>query len=249
MTTRKYPWRPDPTDGRDLGFCIPQGVRLPTSVDLRSSGFMPPVYDQGELGSCTANALAAAVAYERRKNKLPPMDHPSRLFIYYNERQLEGTVTEDSGAFIRDGVKSLHKWGVCNESSWPYDVARFTEQPTAQDYQEAAQQSISSYHRILTEGGRLHCLASGRPFVFGFMVYESFESDAVAHSGIVPMPKKGERCIGGHAVLCIGYDQLSRTYIVRNSWGPSWGQNGYFDMPFDYLSKPGLADDFWQVVR
>ena len=91
------------------------------------------------------------------------------------------------------------------------------------------------------------CLAAGYPFVFGFAVYESFESKEVAQSGVVPMPKPGERVLGGHAVMAVGYDDEQRNFIVRNSWGSGWGQDGYFLMPYHYLHDPNLASDFWTV--
>ena len=91
----------------------------------------------------------------------------------------------------------------------------------------------------------LNCLADGFPFVFGFTVYESFETLKVAQTGIVPMPKKSERTLGGHAVMAIGYDQKQKHFIVRNSWGPQWGQAGYFTMPYAYLET--LASDFWTI--
>jgi len=91
------------------------------------------------------------------------------------------------------------------------------------------------------------CLASGYPFVFGFTVYQSFESAQVAKTGIVPMPAPHEAVVGGHAVLAVGYDDASQQFIVRNSWGDGWGIKGYFMMPYGYLTDTSLSDDFWTV--
>ncbi|HTX99294.1 MAG TPA: C1 family peptidase [Bacteroidota bacterium] len=245
-TIRGYGWVPDLPDQRDFLY---RSIRvappvLPHQVDLRS--LCSPVENQGNLGSCTANALAGALEFLELKNKKPLVDL-SRLFIYYNERVLEHTVKTDSGAMLRDGIKTLAKQGVCREKIWPYVVSKFAVKPTAKCYKEALTHTITSYHRILTLDEMLECLAEGYPFVFGFTVYESFESSAVAQSGVVQMPQPGERVLGGHAVMAAGYDDAARRIIVRNSWGPDWGMGGYFTMPFDYISDRNLSDDFWTI--
>ena len=241
----KYGWQPDLPDQRDQEYLISAPVPLPTAVDLRPQ--CPPVYNQGDLGSCTANAIAAAVDFERGKQGLSFIN-PSRLFIYYNERAIEHTVDSDSGAQIRDGIKSVGKQGVCPETEWPYNTAVFAEKPPRQCYTDSMKARALSYARIPANlNSMLQCLASGRPFVFGFTVYESFESDEVAKTGVVPMPGPGETVLGGHAVKAVGYDQLKGIFVVRNSWGADWGMEGYFTMPFEYLSNPNLADDRWVI--
>jgi len=134
---------------------------------------------------------------------------------------------------------------VCPESSWPYDISRFTRKPTAACYKEGLKRRITSYLRLQTLPEMLNCLADGFPFVFGFTVYESFETLKVARTGIAPMPKKSERALGGHAVMAVGYDQKQKRFIVRNSWGPEWGQAGYFTIPYAYLESS--ASDFWTI--
>jgi C1A family cysteine protease len=213
-------------------------------VDLRKS--CSPVENQGQLGSCTANALVGALEFIEVKNKLPYADL-SRLFIYYNERVIEHTVKSDNGAMIRNGIKSLSKEGVCTEDAWPYDISRFAAKPSAKCYQLALSHKITNYHRIISLNDMRSCLAEGFPFVFGFSVYDAFESDKVAQTGILNMPKTGERMLGGHAVLAVGYDDKSRRFIVRNSWGDGWGKKGYFTMPYDYAANTNLADDFWTI--
>jgi C1A family cysteine protease len=160
---------------------------------------------------------------------------------------MEGTVGEDAGAMIRDGVKSLVKLGVCTEKMWPYRIARFTAKPSSACYRDAANRQITSYHRILTLQQMKQCLAEGYPFVFGFSVYQSFESATVARTGKVELPKADETMVGGHAVCAVGYDEAARRFLVRNSWGAGWGMKGYFTMPYDYLANNNLADDFWTV--
>ena len=214
-------------------------------MDLRNQ--CPPVYDQGELGSCTANAIAAAMEFERIKQKLTDF-MPSRLFIYYNERVMEGTANSDSGAQIRDGIKSVADQGACSEIDWPYDISQFATQPSSLCFQDALKDKAVLYSRlsnILTQ--MKGCLASGYPFAFGFSVYESFESQEVAKSGNASMPQPGEKLIGGHAVLAVGYDDTSQRFIIRNSWGTTWGIQGYFTLPYPYLMDSNLADDFWTI--
>jgi C1A family cysteine protease len=248
MQIERFGWIPDLPDARDHLYAAPAPVlaKLPAKVDLRKK--CPLVYDQGQLGSCTGNAIAGAIQFERIRQELKPNFAPSRLFIYYNERVIERTVATDSGAQIRDGIKTVVKQGACPESDWPYDIDKFTDKPPAKAYADAAKHKVSSYSRLVPTANQLKgCLASGFPFVFGFTVYESFESQEVAKTGMVPMPAAKEKVLGGHAVLGVGYDEASQRFIVRNSWGKGWGQAGYFTMPYAYLTDSNLADDFWTV--
>jgi len=244
----RYGWLPDLPDQRDrLYVAAPMekpGV-LPVWVDLRPQ--CPPVYDQGQLGSCTANAIAAAIEFDRRKQRLPDFV-PSRLFIYYNERAMEHTVDSDSGAQIRDGIKSVNRLGDCPETKWPYVIARFRTRPPAKCYAEALKYRAVLYQRVVQTTAQIKsCLASGYPVVFGFTVYESFESAPVARTGQVPLPRPGETAVGGHAVVAVGYDDTRGRFIVRNSWGTRWGQKGYFTLPYAYAADGDLASDFWTI--
>jgi C1A family cysteine protease len=242
-----YGYIPDIPDQRDYKFAAKTIQVLPPLVDLRPK--CPPVYDQGTLGSCTANAIAAAMEFDRIKQGLKDFI-PSRLFIYYNERVMEHTINSDSGAMIRDGVKSVNKLGVCPESEWPYVVARFTNRPPARCYREALLDRALSYQRVGQTLGQLRgCLASGFVIILGFTVYESFESQEVANTGVVPMPEQQEAVLGGHAIVCVGYRDSDRKFICRNSWGTGWGIDGtgYFYMPYEYLTNSNLSSDFWVV--
>jgi C1A family cysteine protease len=243
-----YGWNRDLPDGRDFMYGAPAEVvrQLPESVDLRPG--CPSVYDQGQLGSCTANAIGGALEFAQIKEKKANPFTPSRLFIYYNERVIEHTVDSDSGAQIRDGVKSVHKLGAPPETDWPYDINKFSQKPPEQAFTDAKNYQTILYQRVTPTLGQLKgCLASGFPFVFGFTVYESFESQEMANTGHLGMPGTGEKQLGGHAVLAVGYDDSSQSFIVRNSWGADWGIKGYFTMPYPYLLQGTLASDFWTI--
>jgi C1A family cysteine protease len=249
-TVGRYGWLPDLPDQRDKlyykvspPFPIPP---LPAFVDLRPA--CSPIENQGELGSCTANALAGVIEFLERKDKVVYQD-VSRLFIYYNERAMENTIASDAGAIIRDGIKSLVSKGVCDELLWPYDVSKFTDAPTTQCYEQATTHKVTAYERLETLRDMRTCLAAGFPFVFGFTVYSSFESDAVASTGTVPMPQSDESVLGGHAVCGVGYDDKEQTVLCRNSWGTSWGMSGYFTLPYAYVASRSLSDDFWTIRR
>jgi C1A family cysteine protease len=248
VKTARYGWIRDLPDHRDLHFAprLATVGTLPPKVDLRPQ--CPPVYDQGELGSCTANALAGAVEFDETRAGTNPSWTPSRLFIYYNERVLEGTVESDSGAQIRDGIKVIVKKGVCPETDWPYDIARFATKPPANAYAEAERDRISNYLRLPQMLVQLKaCIAEGFPFVFGFSVFESMETELVKDTGYVPFPQPDDSLLGGHAVACVGYDDTNHHFTFRNSWGPAWGEGGYGFLPYAYVLDAGLAADFWTV--
>tara|TARA_Y100000389_G_scaffold179541_1_gene193687 strand:+ start:6611 stop:7765 length:1155 start_codon:yes stop_codon:yes gene_type:complete len=316
---RSYGWKRDMPDHRDMNHVFSSTVMntLSSKEDLRK--YMPPIYNQGELGSCTANAIAGAFQFDeikqyrekilkmreesdkkitskcllewsnvtnnkeervtrsvskkkkkgRKQSKIvekvmeqldeeplmifkqhevrdPIIFIPSRLFIYYNERSIEGSIDTDSGAAIRDGMKSINKTGVCKEDDWKYDITKFTEKPPESCYKEA--QGFKSKKYIKGSSDLKHLKAyikSGFPVIFGFVVFESFEGEDVAKTGIMPMPKDDEKRLGGHAVLMCGYDDEQNRFIIRNSWGKEWGDNGYFYMPYEFVETPGYCDDFW----
>jgi C1A family cysteine protease len=244
---RKYGWLPDVPDQRDFLYSAPFSnlQALPPRTDLRPA--CPAVYDQEALGSCTANAVAAAVQFDRMRQRIDPFA-PSRLFLYYNERMVENTVNSDSGSHLRVGIKCIASHGDCRETKWPYDAGRFMVKPPETCYQDALHYQVVSYQKVLQDLSQMRaCLASGFPFIFGFSVYSSFECPDVAKKGELPMPSTGERLLGGHAVMAVGYDDFRQVFMVRNSWGTNWGMDGYFTMPYAYLCQPSLAADFWTL--
>jgi len=250
----KMGWLPDLPDARDFLYSAPLKVsmNLPPKVDLRLT--CPPVYNQGQLGSCTANALSGAFEFGKKKQR-KAVFMPSRLFLYYNERVAIHTESSDSGAFLRDGIKSLNKQGICKEKEWTYDDdsapgAKFTQKPPASCYKNAQQNQILSYQRLNSNNinSLKGCLAEGFPFAFGYTVYDSFMTAAVAKNGLMPMPDfSKEKVVGGHAVLAVGYDEKKQMVLVRNSWDTTWGIKGYFWMPYAYITNGHLCDDFWTI--
>jgi hypothetical protein len=244
----RYNWLPSPFDARDHDHEYqkthaprPRKVLPPPSVGM--------AYDQLQEGSCTGNALARVV----RAMGVHP--DPSRQFIYVGERLIEGTpLTKDSGAFGRDGAKLLLHTGVCSEGSFPYTHHDMVTKPPQAAYDEAKAHRISGYQHIYTVDALLDALAAGHLVPFGFQVPESFESDEVARTGVLPMPKPDETYVGGHEVLACGYDLDAGVIFCGNSWSDTWGmrltladgveRGGFFTAPIPFIGSRKLCDDF-----
>ena len=247
-TERKYGWKPDVPDFRDFKFSPAAHIvaNLPKSADIRQHAPFP--MDQGSLGSCTGNAIACAhqIVQDIERQKVTEV---SRLFIYYNERAIEGTIQSDAGAQIRDGFKVIGKYGAASEKLCPYHVDQFRVKPSAAAFADGLKRQGLGYQRLdNTDINQLKsCLAEGFPFVFGFAVYASFEDRYTAQTGIMAMPKKNEKMLGGHAVCAVGYNDNKKHFIIRNSWGALWGFRGDFFMPYDFITKTDFADDFWSL--
>lgn len=246
MRYRKYGWHKDSSDSRDY-------VHSPKITDNLQRKFslkdvMPPVLDQGKLGSCTANGIANCIRRLDIIEKIENNKPRSRLFIYFNERKMENTVGEDSGASIRDGIKSVNRWGSCFEETWPYDINMFTEEPIPQAYAEAKKHRTVRYHKVKqTEEDITNTIANGLPVIFGFAVFDTIENPQVMKTGIVPMPTSYAKQIGGHCVILTGYDKTYRLFQFQNSWGESFGDDGYGYISYDYVLNPKLANDFWVI--
>lgn len=258
--TRRYGWKPDAPDARDRVFRAPYASReaMPPVYSQRAAWW--PCWDQGNLGSCTPHSVCGLLAYrllqDRRLSRaqvVTPEGTPSRLATYYNARSLAGTVPWDSGVSIRDGIKALASWGAASESLWPYDVRRFKVRPPKQTYTRLLGRALY-YLRVngQDQGAVKAAIASGFPVAFGFSVYDSF--DQVARTGLMPVPDLGrEKLQGGHAVVRIGWDDRRvigdevGAWECRNSWGPAWGDQGHFWMPYSFGANPDFCDDFWVI--
>lgn len=238
-----FQWVKDKVDSRDYIY-KPSAVKVVNKVDLRP--YTNQVEDQGPLGSCTGNAIAEAIEMLYNKNK-KKVDL-SRLFIYYYTRLIEGTVKYDSGAYIRNGIKSCNHYGAPLESLWPYNISKFRAAPSSVAVKDAAKRKITRYERASNFDACIDALTNGYPVVIGFLVYSSFMSSSVARTGIMPYPNtRSEKLLGGHAVLLVGYDNTNQRFIVKNSWGQGWGDRGYFYMPYKVIQNTRMSDDFWVI--
>lgn len=240
-------WKGEIKDQRDFKYSTPNSIKkdvvLPTKVDLRHH--CPHVTDQGQLGSCTGHASAGMTQFlfikqgDRRYTSAP-------LFIYYCTRELEGTVESDAGASIRDTMKAINKWGVTDETDWPYVITKFRDKPNNHAYTVAEQHQSITYEKVPQDlNEMMYLLNSGFPFIFGTTVYESFQR--VGHDGMVTLPANNEQALGGHALCCVGYDLTKHVFIIRNSWGTHWGDKGYCYFPFSYLLSTDLTGDMWTI--
>ncbi len=217
-------------------------TRLPLKVDLRHK--FQPILDQGSLGSCTANALVSIVGYDRKDL------FGSRLFLYYNERMIIGTINEDTGAYLSDGIQTLQTYGLCQETSWPYDISKFAIKPPDNCYTEALNNQALIVENIdNTISAMKTSLANNEPFVVGIVVYSSFITSRANKTGVVPLPSKKDYILGGHAVVCVGYNDNTKMWIMRNSWGTNWGDKGYFYLPYAYLTNDSLSSDLWIIKQ
>ena len=269
MRLHGYGHIPDKPDKRDFLYrnLKPRLGPLPPNVDLRPE--CSPVRDQGQLGSCSGFAIACGLReFLETRQHIAATSHKyqlgksfanrygflyselSPLFVYWEERSMEHDVCQDAGGQIRDGMKALANIGCAPEADDPYNISLFKQKPSKQALKDAAAWKVSTYHRVGIDIPEMQtCLASGFGFVMGFTVYESFESDQVARSGIVPMPQPGEQVVGGHAVFVCGYEANQNIngggcLLIKNSWGTGWGMEGYFEMPYAYVT-PDRVSDAW----
>jgi len=228
-------FKPDLPDIRDLTFEAEGIIRkkkvLPSVVDLRMHEDMPPVYDQGTLGSCTAQSVGTLCDFEYGSAF---QYLPSTLFLYYVTRSLEGTVDIDNGATIRNTIKAANQFGVPTHNFWPYTIAKFKDTPPQSIYDIAANHQALEYRKVRQRLDDLReCLSQGNLIAFGFCVYEGLYQITRAKPEI-ELPDYSQELLGGHAVVACGYNDDREHFIIRNSWGSSWGVSGYFYMPYSF---------------
>lgn len=233
-----------PADSRDKTFKSKVSLAEFPEMDLRDQ--CPAVRNQKDLGACTAFGTTSLFNFVRMKKGLPKW-LPSPLFTYYATREKYGEQNIDSGAYVRDALKSTVKDGVAMERLWPYDTGRFDVKPGEQIYSNAEKHQTLEYLSISSfdKSAFLGCLAEGYPFVFGIKVYSSF---MCPKKGLVTNPDKTkEALLGGHCMLCVGYAKIddAEYMIVQNSWSTMWGDNGYGYIPMDYFITESY--DFWTI--
>jgi C1A family cysteine protease len=268
---KKYGWKKDlPNGNRDPKhiWTVEHQVDMPTKKDMRND-YMPPVYDQGQLGSCTANGICAVFDYKYNWNNIKgkfngdsapdsaPLFTPSRLFVYYNERVMEGDVGSDNGAQIRDGITSISTTGICQESECPYVISSFAHRPTHLAYKDAKNFTATGKSVEVSSISFKTALHNGYPVVFGFSVPSSFEGQDIATNGFLTYDPS-DSIVGGHCVVACGYDDnlvnpnvpndTPGYILVRNSWGAGWGLQGYFWMPYSFVDNANMCSDSWIIL-
>jgi len=243
-TDYRLNWRPDRPDSRDYIFTATP-TEVPAVVDLRQ--YCSKIEDQGSMGSCTGCAISSAMELIlKRQNRLVDL---SRLFIYYQERLLEGSVNRDAGAYLRTGIKACYTWGAPDEKIWRYDPRLLKQRPSPAAYADALKRKVTEYRRCPDFNSVKNALIAGNPVVVGFVVYRSFLSPAVTRTGIMTYPNvKKDQPLGGHAVCLVGYDDSKQAFIAKNSWGIGWGIGGYFYMPYRVIQDTRMSADFWAIT-
>lgn len=254
---RVYNHKKDVLDGTEVKFGQEHNkfmaTNLPSLFDLRkSNNYVSPILDQGQLGACGPNEISNALRFCIGKEQGAKLEwQPSRLYIYYFSRLLEGSpLDQDTGISIKGGIEAVAKYSACSEQIWSYDITKFTKPPPLSAI-KAAHMHLKGFKGLSVLQNLVHikqALFSGFPIVFGIQVYESFESQEVSKTGIIPMPDiKTEELKGGHCVSLFGFNDADQKFIGSNSWGEEWGEKGYFTIPYSYVLDPNLASDFWVI--
>jgi C1A family cysteine protease len=250
---RKYGWKPQVPDHRDKKYGYTFSKQdLPRYVDYRH--LCTVIEDQGQTNSCTGHGTTSAMelrfnlATREGKTVFKDSLFLSRMFVYYNARKqsIFGRVY-DQGAFIRDAVKGAFKIGVCLEEVYPFAIADINKKPTSAAFLNAPKHKLQEYLAVENLEELKLSLANEHPVVFGFTVYPSFELESTLKTGIVPFPSQDEKPIGGHCVYACGYDDQNQWVICGNSYGETWGDKGFFYLPYSFFEK-GLASDMWSIV-
>lgn len=236
----KFNIKPSLPDERDYIYRSDSTEVLREYVDLREWDTI--VESQGSLGSCSSNALTNAYELTVIRNYPEYFKHLSRLFIYYNARAMYGSISEDNGIYLRDGLKSLEKFGVCSEELWSYDIEKFNTKPSDECYKDAKKRKILKYQKLISIYYITQVLNNNKPVVFGMEIYDSF-MDLNERISTVYLPSRKEKSHGSHAMCMVGYDLKKRLFLAKNSFGSSWGDKGYCWIPFDYIRQEGY--DIW----
>lgn len=214
-------------------------------VDLRNN--CPEIYDQGELDSCTSNSVAFAFRYCNLIKNNDSTFNPSRLFIYYNEKQKENT-NDSISTMIFNTLFSLIDIGVCDEIEWPYDITKSSEPPSDMCYESAKNHKIIKCKTVPQKLEYIKAmLIIGYPVIFGFKIYPGFESELTSSTGVLSMPEQDDPILGYHSGVIVGFNNNKGQFIVANSFGKEFGDNGYLYIPYQYILNPLLSSGFWCI--
>lgn len=239
--SRKFNVLPDPVDQRDRKYTL-KNTQIRAEVDLRK--WSSPVKDQGTLGSCVSHSLTSCYELMMKKSSTENLVDLSRLFSYYHTRVIEKTVSQDAGVFYtRNALKAAANYGICDETLWPYNIEKFNQQPTPECYLDAFGRRINSYESVDSLQEAVEVLNDGIPMMFAIYVYESFLT-LDSENSTISMPTAYEYNLGGHSVAALGYSIEDRKFLIKNSFGVNWGDNGYCWMPFDYFDN--YVFDVWK---
>jgi C1A family cysteine protease len=230
---RKYNVKPDRVDWRDKYYNFAR-TPLRDSVDLRP--WESDVKQQAQLGSCSSQAVCSAYELLIKRDYPGQFKDLSRLFVYYNAREIERSITEDAGVYVRDAIKAVNRYGVCSDYLWPYEIKNFTKRPSDISYADGRTRMITHYYRLTNVWDILDALNSNYPVVAGLTVYAGFNGIG-NNNPVLPIPTDSEEELGAHAVLFVGYNFTNRLILARNSFGPEWGDHGHFWIPFEYLQR------------
>jgi len=208
-------------------------------IDLRDK--FNEIFDQGKIGSCTANALTSIFEYDK------PNFKGSRLFLYYNERLYINETHKDEGAYLSDGILSLKSYGICEERYHPYIISNVFKEPSKEAYENGKKYYVLEALNISNDVNEIKSwLIKKEPIAIGIAIYSNFMN---SKTGMIGIPKQTDDFMGGHAVIICGFDDKNKIFILRNSWGVYWGDKGYFYLPYDYISNDELCGDLWIITR
>jgi len=246
---RKYGWHREKEDTHDLKYGIVKPIAgLPISTDLRNQ--LPECWDQGSTSDCISHGICAALWNGQVVGGYKPPVMPSRLFNYWNFRELEGDTNKDEGGYIRDGIKACNLYGVVPETLWPWNMDNLFKKPTPYVYNSALKGKIHFYASVdLSNPDNIKvALSHGLVVVFGFDVPAYFESNEMNDSGIIRLANFNQ-IIGGHCNVIVGHENEDETWWIRNSWSPQWcpKYKGNYKMGWDVTSS-NHASDGW-VIR
>ena len=219
--------------------------RIPSRIDLR--GHCTPVEDQGKIGSCTANAVVGALEYHQVVAGHEIVDL-SRLFVYYNARRLGDSEQQDTGATINHVMAATLAYGACPEHMWPYQNAMWKTRPTDDCYAAARQYGAVHFARTALGPDCKAAVASGLPVVFGISLPGQMLMVEGAQTGRIQKPIGGWlEGGGGHAMLIVGYDDTRNAWLVRNSWGTSYGEQGHVWIDYEVMAHYAWPSEYWTI--